>query len=121
MNPAPFSLPAAALIVIYVLVGGKGTLVGAFIGTVAVEWLSTALGGILPSSTTLVVGAILIVVVLLVPGGLTPLIGHLVSRIVPRPPRAPRKAVATSAVEGGRRGQGLERQGLWMLFGGLKA
>src|SRR2546422_776651 len=112
MNPAPFSLPAAALIVIYVLVGGKGTLVGAFIGTVAVEWLSTALRGILPSSTTLVVGAILIGVVLLVPGGLTPLIGHLVSRIVPSPPRALRKAGVGGAVGGASRGQGLQTQGL---------
>ena len=120
MNPAPFSLPAAALIVIYVLVGGKGTLVGAFIGTVAVEWLSTVLGGILPSSTTLVVGAILIVVVLLVPGGLTPLVGSLVSRIVPRPVPARRLAVVDGAIGAGR-GRGLQTQGLVKMFGGLKA
>src|SRR3989442_13029194 len=116
MNPAPFSLPAAALIVIYVLVGGKGTLVGAFIGTVAVEWLSTALGGILPSSTTLGGGAILIVVVLLGPGGLTPLIGHLVTRIVPSPPRGLRKAGVGGAAGGAGRGQGLRTQGRGSAF-----
>lgn len=125
MNPAPFSLPAAALIVIYVLVGGKGTLVGAFIGAVAVEWLSTVLGGILPSSTTLVVGAILIVVVLLVPGGLTPLIGGVLNRILPRSPRARRRgtiaAAVGGAVGGGGRGRELQAQGLVKMFGGLKA
>ena len=125
MNPAPFSLPAAALIVIYVLVGGKGTLVGAFIGAVAVEWLSTVLGGILPSSTTLVVGAILIGVVLLVPGGLTPLIGGLLNRVLPPHPQARHRgtigAAAGGAVGGGGRGRELQAQGLVKMFGGLKA
>ena len=121
MNPAPFSLPAAALIVIYVLVGGKGTLVGAFIGAVAVEWLSTVLGGILPSSTTLVVGAILIVVVLLVPGGLTPLIGKVLNRVIPRRRPARRQATAGSAFGVAGRGRELHAQGLVKMFGGLKA
>jgi branched-chain amino acid transport system permease protein len=120
MNPAPFSLPAAALIVIYVLVGGKGTLVGAFIGAVAVEWLSTVLGGILPSSTTLVVGGILIAVVLLVPGGLTPLIGNLLNRVVPHRRHAWRPAAGAGAVAGGG-GRELQAQGLVKMFGGLKA
>jgi len=120
MNPAPFSLPAAALIVIYVLVGGKGTLVGAFIGAIAVEWLSTVLGGILPSSTTLVVGGILIGVVLLVPGGLTPLIGNLLNRVVPSHRPVRRRADAVGAVAGGR-GRELQAQGLVKMFGGLKA
>ena len=120
MNPAPFSLPAAALIVIYVLVGGKGTLVGAFIGAIAVEWLSTVLGGILPSSTTLVVGGILIGVVLLVPGGLTPLIGNLLNRVVPHRPHARRPAAGAGAVAGGR-GREQQAPGLVKMFGGLKA
>jgi len=121
MNPAPFSLPAAALIVIYVLVGGKGTLVGAFIGAVAVEWLSTVLGGILPSSTTLVVGAILIGVVLLVPGGLTPLIGKVLNRVIPRPSRARRPTALGSPITVAGRGRELEAQGLVKMFGGLRA
>ena len=121
MNPAPFSLPSAALVVIYVLVGGRGTLVGAFIGAVAVEWLSSVLGGVLPSSTTLVVGAILIGVVLLVPGGLTPLIGNLVSRIVPRHLPARRQAASAAAVPDVGRGRGLQAQGLVKMFGGLRA
>lgn len=121
MNPAPFSLPAAALIVIYVLVGGKGSLVGAFIGAVTVEWLSTVLGGILPSGTTLVVGAILIGVVLLVPGGLTPLIGNVLNSIIPRQRQARRQATADSAHRLAGRGRELQTHGLVKMFGGLKA
>jgi branched-chain amino acid transport system permease protein len=121
MNPASFSLPAAALVVIYVLVGGKGTLVGAFIGAVAVEWLSSVLGGILPSSTTLVVGALLIVVVLLVPGGLTPLIGDLLNRVIPRHPHVRRQAAIGGAVGVAGRGRELRAQRLVKMFGGLRA
>jgi branched-chain amino acid transport system permease protein len=121
MNPASFSLPAAALVVIYVLVGGKGTLVGAFIGAVAVQWLSSVLGGILPSSTTLVVGAILIVVVLLVPGGLTPLIGDLLTRVIPRHPHVRRQATNGGAVGVAGRGRELQAQSLLKMFGGLRA
>ncbi len=121
MNPAPFSLPAAALVVIYVLVGGRGTLVGAFVGAVLVEWLSSVLGGILPSSTTLVVGSILIVVVLLVPGGLTPLIGDLVNRVLPRRPQARRQAAIGGTVGSAGRGRRLQAQGLVKMFGGVRA
>jgi branched-chain amino acid transport system permease protein len=121
MNPAPFSLPAAALIVIYVLVGGKGSLVGAFIGAVAVEWLSTVLGGVLPSSTTLVVGAILIGVVLLVPGGLTPLIGNVLSKVIPRQTAPRRRATKGPAFGVDGRGRELQTHGLVKMFGGLKA
>ena len=121
MNPAPFSLPAAALIVIYVLVGGKGSLVGAFIGAVTVEWLSTALGGILPNSTTLVVGAILIGVVLLVPGGLTPLIGNVLARAFPRPAPPRRQAPSGAGFGAAGRGRELQTLGLVKMFGGLKA
>jgi ABC-type uncharacterized transport system ATPase subunit/ABC-type branched-subunit amino acid transport system permease subunit len=121
MNPAAFSLPAAALIVIYVLVGGKGTLVGAFIGAVAVQWLSSVLGSILPSSTTLVVGAILIIVVLLVPGGLTPLIGNLLKRVVPRRRPLLRRTAAGAAVARAGRGRELSAHGLVKMFGGIRA
>jgi branched-chain amino acid transport system permease protein len=121
MNPAPFSLPAAALVVIYVLVGGRGTLVGAFVGAVLVEWLSSVLGGILPSSTTLVVGSILIVVVLLVPGGLTPLIGDLVNRVLPRRPQARRQAAVGGTAGSAGRGRRLQSQGLVKMFGGVTA
>ncbi len=122
MNPAPFSLPASALVVIYVLLGGRGTLAGAFLGAVAVEWLSTTLGGVLPSGTTLVVGGILIGVVLLVPGGLIPLFTGLVRRLVPWRPSIRRPLVRPlPARVDGVRGQRLEAHNLVKAFGGVKA
>lgn len=120
MNPAPFSLPAAALVVVYVLVGGKGSLLGAFVGAVVVQWLSSILGGILPSSTTLVVGAILIGVVLLVAGGLTPLIGNLLKHILPRR-RATRRPEVVAGSGDVRRGRELQAKGLVKMFGGIRA
>lgn len=121
MNPAPFSLPSSALAVIYVLVGGRGTLVGAFLGAIAVEWLSTVLGGVLPSGTTLVVGAILIAVVLLVPGGLIPLASGIIHRIRLRRPEVRRQTVTPVAAADVGRGQRLEARNLVKTFGGLKA
>ena len=43
INPEVFSLPQAALVVIWVLVGGRGTLYGAVVGAVAVQFLSSYL------------------------------------------------------------------------------
>src|SRR3989442_3954517 len=43
MNPAPFCLPPAPVIVIYFLVGGKGRPVGAFIWSGTVELPSAVL------------------------------------------------------------------------------
>ena len=45
LNPSIFSVQEALLIPIYVLVGGRGTLVGAFVGALAVGGLSFWLGG----------------------------------------------------------------------------
>ena len=44
INPEVFSLPQAALVVIWVLVGGRGTLYGAVLGAVVVQFLSSYLG-----------------------------------------------------------------------------
>jgi branched-chain amino acid transport system permease protein len=94
LNPAPFSLAFAALAVIWVMVGGRTTLAGAFLGAIAVSALSTYLGGVLPSETTLVLGAILILVVLVAPQGLLPLARHLLDRVLPAATPPPLRAAA---------------------------
>lgn len=121
MNPAPFSLPAAALVVIYVLVGGRGRLAGAFVGAIVVQWLSNTLGSVLPNSTTLVLGAILIAVVLLIPSGLVPLAAAGLGRL--RPARAVRRAPVVTLPSAPLRvgGQRLEARDLVKSFGGLRA
>jgi branched-chain amino acid transport system permease protein len=111
LNPAPFSLAFAALVVIWVMVGGRTTLAGAFLGAVAVSGLSSYLGGVLPSQTTLVLGALLIAVVLLLPQGLVPAAGRALGRLLPPAPlvlapgqplkrsRAPRGLVVSEVVK----------------------
>jgi ABC-type uncharacterized transport system ATPase subunit/ABC-type branched-subunit amino acid transport system permease subunit len=71
LNPNVFSVQQALLPPIYVLVGGRGTLFGAFIGAAAVGSLSFWLGGgVIGGQTTLVLGLALVALVALVPGGL---------------------------------------------------
>jgi branched-chain amino acid transport system permease protein len=71
INPTAFGVTEALLIPIYVLVGGRGTLFGAFIGTVFVGGLSFWLGGgVVGGQTTLIMGIGLILLVLVAPAGL---------------------------------------------------
>jgi branched-chain amino acid transport system permease protein len=72
INPEVFSLPQAALVVIWVLVGGRGTLWGAVVGTVVVQYLTGLLGGAGSTYTAVALGSVLVVFVLLFPRGLTP-------------------------------------------------
>jgi branched-chain amino acid transport system permease protein len=72
INPEVFSLPQAALVVIWVLVGGRGALWGAILGTIVVQYLTGVLGGAGSTYTAIVLGGVLVVIVLLFPRGLTP-------------------------------------------------
>lgn len=72
INPVVFSLSYAALIVIWVMVGGRGTLAGAFLGVVIVQWISDEADKIIAQQTPLILGALLVIVVLLFPQGIYP-------------------------------------------------
>ena len=84
ISPEVFSLPQAALVVIWVLVGGRGTLWGAVVGTVVVQYLTGVLGGAGSTYTTIVLGSILVAIVLLFRRGLTPALTEGVAEIVRR-------------------------------------
>jgi len=79
VSPNMFSLQTSGQIIIWVIVGGRGTLLGPIVGCVLMELLSTTLGAYSQSSGTnwldpnLVLGVLLMVFVLLVPRGLVPL------------------------------------------------
>lgn len=69
-TPSVFSVQEGLLVPIYVLVGGRGTLVGPFVGALLVGGLSFWLGGgVIGGQTTLIMGLGLIVLVLFVDGG----------------------------------------------------
>ena len=71
ISPPVFSLTPAALVVIWVLVGSRSSVAGAFIGVLVVEGLSSWVGGADGSNEPIVLGAILIFIVGLLPGGVT--------------------------------------------------
>src|ERR1700722_4921970 len=87
VSPTIFGLAQSAQIIIWVIVGGRGTLIGPILGCVGIQWLTAALGANAPSgdagwqallgNVPLILGAILIAFVLVVPKGLVPTIGGL--------------------------------------------
>jgi ABC-type branched-subunit amino acid transport system permease subunit len=85
MNPQVFSLSQSALVVIWVMVGGRGTLYGAVAGTVVVQLLTSYLGTASATYTPVILGTALLAVVLLFPRGLLPALGAAVRRRPPGP------------------------------------
>jgi branched-chain amino acid transport system permease protein len=72
VTPNMFSLIQSSEIIIWVIVGGAGTLVGPMIGAGALSWLKIALGKNPYLDNFLVMGLVLILAVLLLPRGLMP-------------------------------------------------
>src|SRR4029077_15065898 len=72
VTPSVFSLGQSAEVIIWVIVGGLGTLVGPMIGAVVLGSLKIALGTQTMIDNSLILGAILILVVLLIPRGFAP-------------------------------------------------
>ncbi|WP_183026319.1 ABC transporter permease subunit [Variovorax sp. UMC13] len=72
VNPGVFSLAQSAQIIIWVIVGGRGTLIGPMIGCVGIQWMVTALGGQQTVDTGLVLGVVLAAFVMLIPRGIAP-------------------------------------------------
>ncbi|MGR3505679.1 MAG: ABC transporter permease subunit [Paracoccaceae bacterium] len=89
ITPDVFSLYNAALTIIWVIVGGRGTLIGPIGATFALFYLTSALGGQSLLNNNLVLGIILIIFVLLVPKGVAPTV---VDWIASRRKKTPRRA-----------------------------
>jgi len=92
VSPTIFGLAQSAQIIIWVIVGGRGTLIGPIVGCIGIQWLSAALGANAPSGSTgwaallgnvpLILGIILVAFVLLVPKGLVPTVADWARRLV---------------------------------------
>ena len=93
VSPTIFGLAQSAQIIIWVIVGGRGTLIGPVIGCIGIQWLSAALGANQPSggsdlwskifaNAPLILGIILIAFVLLVPKVLVPTLVDLGQTLV---------------------------------------
>ncbi|MGA2124907.1 MAG: branched-chain amino acid ABC transporter ATP-binding protein/permease [Xanthobacteraceae bacterium] len=81
------------VLVIYVALGGRATLVGPLIGTILIDTLSAYLSGDLPYVWQLVVGLVFIVVIVALPNGFAPLIAGAWRRLAPRRDGGGRPAV----------------------------
>ena len=91
-SPTIFGLAMSAQIIIWVIVGGLGTLVGPVVGCMLIQWLSTTIGTQQTFNSNLVLGAILVLFVLLVPRGLVPSLGDVIDMLVRRLRRRPAAA-----------------------------
>jgi branched-chain amino acid transport system permease protein len=95
VSPTIFGLAQSAQIIIWVIVGGRGTLIGPILGCVGIQWLTAALGANAPTGTggwaallgnaPLVLGAVLVAFVLLAPKGLVPTRADLGGFFLTRP------------------------------------
>jgi urea transport system permease protein len=89
INPSEFSPGNSIEAVLWVAVGGRGTLIGPVVGAFIVNWAKTYLTGAIPEVWLFALGALFIAVTLFLPKGVVGLWGQYKNRS-----RA-RKAVAT--------------------------
>jgi ABC-type branched-subunit amino acid transport system permease subunit len=94
VSPTIFGLAQSAQIIIWIIVGGLGTLMGPVIGCFLIQWLTAYLGALNLVNTNLVLGAVLVAFVLGVPKGLIPTVLGLAGALRAR--RAARADVGAS-------------------------
>lgn len=81
IDPHVFDLGFSAQIIIWVVVGGLGTLVGPILGAMVLGFAAVELGTQQTIDTNLILGAILLVFVLGVPQGVVPSISRVLHRL----------------------------------------
>src|SRR6185369_841321 len=89
INPSEFSPGNSIEAVLWVAVGGRGTLIGPVVGAFIVNWAKTYLTGALPEVWLFALGAMFIAVTLFLPKGVVGLWGQYKNR------SQAKKAVAT--------------------------
>ncbi len=94
VSPGVFSISQSAQIIIWVIVGGRGTLIGPVISCVLLQWMVTRLGAQQTVDVNLVLGVILAVFVLLIPGGILPTLQRFWRRKRPKMLTATRASVS---------------------------
>lgn len=77
VTPDLFNLTYAAQAIIWVIVGGRGTLLGPVLGAFGVFWLTSWLGTQSYFNSNMVLGLVLILFVLLLPQGVVPALADL--------------------------------------------
>jgi len=70
VSPAAVGVGSSTLVLLWVVLGGRGTLIGPVVGAVALPFLTARLSGTLLDTWLVVVGVILVVVILVIPAGI---------------------------------------------------
>ena len=83
INPSEFSPLNSLEIVIWVAIGGRGTLYGPIIGAILVNYAKTVLTGLLPEIWLFTLGGVFILVTLLLPNGIIGLLQQVIKKPVP--------------------------------------
>ena len=105
ITPDVFNLYNAALAIIWVIIGGRGTLIGPIFGALVLFYLTSFLGQQSVVNINLFLGLVLIIFVLVVPRGIVPSIVQMWDR------RRSRRMTARSARKFRRRGRTRVKEG----------
>jgi ABC-type branched-subunit amino acid transport system ATPase component len=125
VTPDTFAFDLSLFFFICIIIGGKGSIIGPFIGTVVLTLLPELVAP-LAKYSHLFYGVLLLLVILLVPGGLGQLFGQPFDSVRRRPatdaartggPKRPERRLAVAEAAQGR----LEVVGLGRSFGAVKA
>ncbi len=85
ITPSQIGVLPSLEVVIWVAFGGRGTLWGAVLGAIAINWLRSVLTATVPSLWPIILGGLFVGVVLLLPDGLIGLLRHLRRMRAPAP------------------------------------
>lgn len=91
VSPTIFALGLSAQIIIWVIIGGRGTLIGPVIGCLLMQWMVTEIGAQQTLDANFILGTILVLFVLLVPKGIAPTLRDLVLSCMTQTKTAPPK------------------------------
>lgn len=75
-NPSVFGLTQAAMVIIWVMIGGRTSLFGAFVGVVIVQWIADKADQVVAEQTPLILGLMLILSLFLLPSGVVPTVSR---------------------------------------------
>ncbi len=84
VSPTVFSMIFTAEIIIWILVGGLGTLLGAIVGCVLIQSSATWLGETKLADINLILGAVFVLLVLFIPKGIVPMFRDQLSKYTRR-------------------------------------
>jgi len=70
VSPSSVGVSASTLVLLWVVLGGRGTLIGPIIGAIVLPHLTASLSGTLLDTWLVVVGVILVAVILVLPAGI---------------------------------------------------